>query len=86
MWDKYHVQEFKAEELKKLLSSFFASVELTFFWPLKWSNWYSTKLGWRLIPIFSKYFFNPFLQESNEPDEFGQILAVCKNPIFNLES
>ena len=82
IWDKHHVQEFKPEELKKLLGFFFSSVDLTFFWPLKWSDWYSTKLGWRLIPLLCRYFYNPFLQEGLESEKFGQILAICKNPIL----
>lgn len=78
-WDKEHVKEYRIEELVDLLSKYFTFVSLSFFWPLKWSRIYSSRLGWRLIKILSRHFFNPFLKEGKDSVLYGQILAICRN-------
>ncbi len=77
VWDRRHVQEFRPSELAALLRPHFAGVELEFFWPLRWSKIHSTRIGWRLLPPFSRIFFNPFLARGGDARRFGQILAVC---------
>lgn len=79
-WDPQHVREYKPEELSTCLKAYFSDVNMTFFWPLNWSSMYATKIGWRLIRIFSRHFYNPFLQEGCEANRYGQIVAVCRQP------
>ncbi len=79
-WDANHVREYKPEELAESLSPHFSEVKLSFFWPLEWSNRYSTLVGWRLIRILARHFHNPFLREGTAPRPFGQILAICRHP------
>jgi 2-polyprenyl-3-methyl-5-hydroxy-6-metoxy-1,4-benzoquinol methylase len=81
-WDVRHEKEYRAEELSALLSNFFGEVELKFFWPLRWSRFYSTRLGWRFVKILSLLFYNPFLRTTrSKPEHFGQMLAVCRKPL-----
>jgi len=80
MWDRLHVKEYKPEELRDCLQRYFSRVSLTFFWPLGWSNRYATRVGFKLVRIFCRYLYNPFLQESAEAENYGQILAVCEQP------
>ena len=81
MWDTRHVQEFRPEELTALLKSNFREVSLKFFWPLKWSNRYATRLGWRLLKIAGRLGFNPFLELSADPAGYGQMLAIAREPV-----
>jgi SAM-dependent methyltransferase len=80
MWDKHHVKEYTPEDLRNLLLLYFSDVRLSFFWPMRWSKLYSTKVGWRLIRLFARYAYNPFLREGLEAEHYGQILALCRNP------
>src|SRR5437868_4097272 len=77
-WDLRHEKEYRPEELRALLEKHFEKVELLFFWPMKWSRFYATKLGWRLLKLLAIQLHNPFLQTSGRPESFGQILAVCR--------
>lgn len=79
-WDSQHVREYKPEELAVCLKAYFLDVSMTFFWPLSWSSMYATKIGWRLIRLFARHVYNPFLQESSEPERYGQIVAICQRP------
>ncbi len=79
-WDHLHVKEYKPEELRDCLQRYFCRVDLTFFWPLVWSNRYATRVGFKLVRIFCRYLYNPFLQESAKAENYGQILAVCEQP------
>lgn len=63
-----------------MLQKFFNEVHLSYFWPSFWTQIYETKIGWRLLKFFSRYFFNPFLKEGHNSSKFDQILAVCRNP------
>jgi SAM-dependent methyltransferase len=79
VWDRRHVREYRPEELRTCLKTYFNRVEMTYFWPIIWSNVYSTKLGWRLVKHISRYYFNPFMRESAvNPDNYGQIMAICR--------
>ncbi len=81
MWDPLHEREYRPRELKNLLKRYFRRVTIFYFWPLIWSNFYSTKIGWRLLKIFARHVYNPFMKESkSNPDKYGQILAVCQHP------
>jgi 2-polyprenyl-3-methyl-5-hydroxy-6-metoxy-1,4-benzoquinol methylase len=77
-WDERHEKEYRPEELRELLGEHFDHVELTFFWPTKWSRFYATKLGWRLLKLAAIQLYNPFLRAGTEPGKFGQILAICR--------
>ena len=79
-WDPLHVREYTPEELRDELEPHFESVVLRFFWPMRWSQWYATKVGWHAVRVFARYTVNPFLRESAAPEEYGQILAVCVSP------
>jgi len=86
VWDVCHVHEYTTSEIVHCLGKFFERVEISFFWPLFWSNIYSTKIGWRAIRMYARYFPNPFLKVGFAEDRFGQILAVCRNPMVNSPS
>lgn len=79
-WDPQHVREYQPEELNTCLKAHFSDVNVTFFWPLNWSAMYTTKVGWRLIRLFSRYVYNPFLQAGCEAERYGQMVAVCRQP------
>jgi ubiquinone/menaquinone biosynthesis C-methylase UbiE len=79
-WDMRHEKEYRADELRALLSEYFEEVTLNFFWPTKWSRFYATKLGWRLLKLAAIQLYNPFLRAGTEPGKFGQILAICRKP------
>jgi SAM-dependent methyltransferase len=81
MWDTHHVKEYTPEDLRGLLEQYFSDVRLNFFWPMRWSKFYSTKVGWRLIRVFARYAYNPFLREGSKVGNFGQILALCRKPL-----
>lgn len=74
-----HVKEYRPEELLTCLQAHFHQVRLTFFWPLSWSTAYRTRAGWKLIKLFAKCFYNPFLEEGCQPGRFCQILAECRH-------
>jgi SAM-dependent methyltransferase len=78
VWDPHHVREYTPAELRTDLEEHFQDVTLTYFWPLVWSNLYATKLGWRLVRALARRVYNPFLAEGSVPDNYGQILAVCR--------
>lgn len=80
-WDERHVKEYRPEELRELLGRYFARVEMRYFWPARWSAFYSTKLGWRLTKLTAIAIGNPFLGNSaGTPESFGQMLAICHEP------
>jgi len=81
MWDLRHVQEFKPAELRNCLERNFRRVDLTYFWPLRWSNFYSSRLGWRALKLYARVFPNPFMQAGDDERRFGQMLAVCTMPV-----
>lgn len=80
MWDARHEKEYRSRELAEVLGQHFQRVELKYFWPLRWSRFYATRLGWRLLKVWSIRFLNPFLRIGAEPEKFGQTLAVCRQP------
>src|SRR5439155_4698008 len=47
-WDPRHEKEYRPEELRALLAKSFGDVEMSYFWPMKWSRFYATRPGWRL--------------------------------------
>jgi SAM-dependent methyltransferase len=80
MWDVRHVHEFSPEELESLLKSFFEEVDLVYFWPTNWINFYETKIGWRVVKKIAKYIYNPLAREGDNYFGFDQILAICRKP------
>ncbi len=77
-WDDRHEKEYTSQELEVLLGTFFPKIEMSYFWPLKWSNWYRTRVGWRLCKYIAKAGWNPFVEESSTtPVRFGQLKAIC---------
>ena len=77
-WDERHEKEFTSEELHSLLSGVFSDVTITYFWPLKWSNFYRNRFGWRICKAIGRMGWNPFLAESvDRPESFGQLKAIC---------
>ena len=86
VWDMCHVHEYTTSEIDHCLGRFFESVDISFFWPLFWSKVYSTKIGWRALRMYARYFSNPFLKVGSHEARFGQILAVCRNPAKNAPS
>ena len=80
VWDVYHVHEYTRSEIDECLNKFFGRVDISFFWPLFWSKIYSTKIGWRALRIYARYFPNPFLKVGSGEERYGQILASCRNP------
>jgi SAM-dependent methyltransferase len=79
-WDERHEREYRAEELRALLSEHFQSVEMRYFWPAAWSRFYATRVGWRIVKLMAIQLYNPFLQSSDEgPDHFGQQMAICRS-------
>ncbi len=78
MWDPLHVREYTPEQLRDCLAQYFSNVSLRYFWPLRWSNFYATRVGWRLTKHYARFLHNPFLEEAMEPLNYGQMLAVCR--------
>lgn len=85
VWDVHHVHEYTSAEIDECLKGYFNSVELRYFWPLIWSRIYSTKIGWRALRIYARYFPNPFLKVGSKEDTFGQILAICRKPSIDAQ-
>ena len=75
-----HVKEYTPGELIECLRSYFAEVCTTFFWPSTWFSLYGTKVGWRLIRLFARYCYNPFVEEGPDHEDYDQILAICSHP------
>lgn len=86
IWDERHVKEFRPEEFRELLLHSFGSVELKFAWPRFWSDLYRTPIGWRLLKLFGRAGFNPFSQESERPERYCQMLAICSQPRCDQDS
>jgi SAM-dependent methyltransferase len=84
VWDVHHVHEFTPSEIGSCLKQFFERVDISYFWPLFWSNVYSSRIGWRALRVYARYFPNPFLKVGSREESFGQILAMCCNPTKNL--
>ena len=80
MWDPVHFKEYKSDELKNILKKYFTELDIRYFWPVKWSSMYSTRVGWKLIKILARFIYNPFLATGNREDDYGQILALCRIP------
>jgi len=81
MWDDRHEKEYKEAELKELLEKAFYQVTISYFWPIRWSNYYSTRIGWKACKYLTRYVFNPFLRESFvNGDQYGQLKACCTKP------
>jgi ubiquinone/menaquinone biosynthesis C-methylase UbiE len=81
VWDERHVKEYAAAELQECLSEGFAAVELAFLWPRLWADVYHTALGWRALRAGGRFGFNPFLREGPAPQNYCQIVAVCRQPL-----
>jgi SAM-dependent methyltransferase len=80
IWDERHIKEYTAQELRDLMRQGFESVELVFSWPRRWSDFYRTRIGWRLLRLAGRMGFNPFAIESDRAEGFCQILAICHRP------
>jgi len=80
-WDVRHEKEYRADELRALLVEYFQDVRLNFFWPKRASHLYQTKLGWRYLKLLAVLFHNSFDRVGSDPENFGQILAICRNPL-----
>jgi SAM-dependent methyltransferase len=79
-WDERHIQEFRPAELLDLARPHFGRIEAFYFWPLRWSRLYSTRIGWRALKVWASHFANPFLRGGPEPEGFGQQMLVCERP------
>ncbi|MBI1870492.1 MAG: class I SAM-dependent methyltransferase [Chlamydiae bacterium] len=79
-WDSRHVKEYQPPELNALLTNYFESVKIHHFCPVGWYRLYETKIGWKLMKVFSRYFYNPYSGEGDDPKKFYQMIAVCKGP------
>ncbi len=84
VWDSCHVHEYTPSEIGNCLRKFFERVDISYFWPLFWSNMYSTKVGWHALRVYARYFTNPFLKVGTQEEMFGQILAVCHSPSTSI--
>ena len=80
IWDKRHVKEYTADELRAVLERSFTAIDLSFYWSRFWSDLYRTRLGWRLLRLAGRLGFNPFLAESKEAKGYCQMVAVCRHP------
>jgi 2-polyprenyl-3-methyl-5-hydroxy-6-metoxy-1,4-benzoquinol methylase len=80
VWDERHVKEYTPEEFAALMGIGFEDVKLVFAWPRAWSDFYRTKVGWRLLRLAGRLGFNPFAIESDNANGFCQMLAVCRKP------
>jgi SAM-dependent methyltransferase len=81
-WDDRHEREYRENELRDLLLTRFANVQISFFWPLAWCRFYNTRIGWKLCKPLGRLLWNPFLRESTtDPERFGQLKAICRIPI-----
>lgn len=81
VWDTRHVHEFTASEIGECVRKYFGTVDISFFWPLALSNFYSTRIGWRALRVYARYFPNPFLRVGPSENQYGQILAICRRPL-----
>ena len=79
-WDERHEREYRPHEMRTELEPYFEDVDISYFWPMRWSRWYSTRFGWHLVRWLSLALGNPFLRGGRSPEPYGQILAVCSNP------
>lgn len=80
VWDERHVMEYTAEQLRERMAKSFGEVTLKFGWPRAWSDFYRTRVGWRLLRAAGRWGFNPFLVESDVAEGHCQILAICRAP------
>ena len=78
IWDRYHFKEYNPEELLACLQRYFSGVKVIFFCPIRWYKIYETRVGYKLMKPFSKYLYNPYLREGDDPKNYHQILAVCE--------
>jgi 2-polyprenyl-3-methyl-5-hydroxy-6-metoxy-1,4-benzoquinol methylase len=79
IWDKLHVQEFSAKELRGMLTPFFERVSLFGCWPMWCFRLWGRGGGWRrLLASFARLGFNLFeFSTKNVSSESGQLIAVC---------
>jgi SAM-dependent methyltransferase len=75
-----HVREYTAQELSELMRRRFADVTVVGLWPLGWSKFYRTRIGWRAMKMFARYGTNPFDREGTDADRFAMLLAVGRQP------
>ena len=80
-WDVRHEKEYRADELRTLLERHFRQVALTYYWPLFWSKVYRNRIGWRVLKLLGIAGWNPFLHRSSGERGYGQIIAVCSQPL-----
>lgn len=86
VWDKRHIKEFRPEELREQLESYFKFVEIHYAWPKLWSDIYCTRIGWRLLKLIGRAGINPFDKESSKPENYGQMLAICRHLRPNIKN
>lgn len=79
-WDPRHVKEYQPSELNALLTPYFESVEIHYFCPIRWYRLYETRLGWKLMKVFSRYLYNPYSSQGSDPKKFYQMISVCREP------
>jgi 2-polyprenyl-3-methyl-5-hydroxy-6-metoxy-1,4-benzoquinol methylase len=75
-----HLREYSAHELNDVMGRYFATVTVVGLWPLGWSKFYRTRLGWRAMKVFARYCANPFDREGTDTDRFAMLLAVGRQP------
>src|SRR3989442_4190717 len=78
--DAKGVRAYEPNDSAKSMRPYFSRVTMSYFWPIRWSRMYSTRIGWRVIRLFARHAYNPFLEEGLDPDSYGQILALCEQP------
>jgi 2-polyprenyl-3-methyl-5-hydroxy-6-metoxy-1,4-benzoquinol methylase len=80
VWDPRHVKEYKPGELLDLMHTAFGVVEMRYAWPRRWSDFYRSRTGWRLLKLAGRVGYNPFLIEGEAPEDFCQMLAIARRP------
>ncbi|ODS40452.1 hypothetical protein BEH94_05955 [Candidatus Altiarchaeales archaeon WOR_SM1_SCG] len=78
-WDKLHVREYNAYELKILLKKYFSNVQVTSCWPMWWVHHYKAGgIKRQLINALCRIGYNPFLKNASSPTvDYGQLIARC---------
>ncbi|HWB10168.1 MAG TPA: class I SAM-dependent methyltransferase [Pirellulales bacterium] len=80
-----HVREYTPQELNQVMSRRFAEVAVVGLWPLGWSRFYRTRLGWRAMKVLARYCGNPFDREGTDVNRFAMLLATGRRPRENTD-
>lgn len=78
-WDASHVREYKPEELRTVLASFFQETGLYACWPMWCFRLWLRGMVWRqFLRYLSRIARNPFATLTSEASpRYGQLIAVC---------